>query len=165
MSLVLPGWYRCTIVEIAVDVLIYAWCWSLICLLPWTPVSIVPILTTNVAQSHHTSILCIVVLLQWRRCRARRLKVGALNLSLRSLKSLCCNLHTLLLTRMEDRSLRRRTIMEPLVVSLSSSVLHLSLSFHNFSSVFKSYSPVHHVLKVDKIMGLICIHVIRSIMG
>jgi hypothetical protein len=118
--------------------------WSLLCLLPQTPISIVPSLTTIVAWSHNSRILCIVVPLQWRRCRVRRLKVGMMYLPLRSLESLCCNLHPLLLTRMKDRSLRRRTIMKLrrtimklLVASLGSSALHLPLALHNFSSVFK----------------------------
>jgi hypothetical protein len=113
----------------------------------------------------------------------RILKVGALNLSLRSLKSLSCNLHPLLLTRMEDMPLRR-TIMEPLVASLSSSALHLHFALHDSSSVLKDWSLVHHVLKIDKIMSFQCIgetivqsiekpillllihiHIVRSIMG
>jgi hypothetical protein len=49
MSLILPCQSRCTVVGIAVDVLIYAWGWSVICLLPWTPISIVPTLTTTIA--------------------------------------------------------------------------------------------------------------------
>jgi hypothetical protein len=136
-SLILPYWSSCIIVDIAVDILLCTRGWSLICLLPWTPVSIVLSLTTIVTWSHNTIIWCIVVPLWWRRCRVRRLKVGVLNLSVRSLESLCYNLHPLLLTRMENRSLRRRTITEPFVASLSSSALHLSLSFHNSSSVFK----------------------------
>jgi hypothetical protein len=91
-SLVLPCRSRCTIVGTAVDVLICAWGWSLICRLPWTPISVVPTLTTTVAWSHNTSILFIIVSLWWQRCRARRLEVGALNLSPRSLKSLTCTL-------------------------------------------------------------------------
>jgi hypothetical protein len=136
-SLILPCWSCCTIVSIAVKVLVCAWGWSLICLLPWTPINIVSSLTTTVAQSHNTRILCIIVSLWWRRCIVRRLKVVVLNLSLRSLKSLCYNLHPLLLIQMKNRSLRERTIMKLLVASLSSSVMHLSLSFHNSSSVFK----------------------------
>jgi hypothetical protein len=137
-SLILPCWSYCTIVSITVEVLVCAWSWSLICLLPWTPISIVPILTATVARSHNTIILCIVVSLRWWRCRARRLKVEMLNLMLRSLESPHCSLHPLLLTRMENRSLRERTIMKLLVASLSSSALHLSLSFHNSFSVFKN---------------------------
>jgi hypothetical protein len=108
MSFILPCRSRCSVVGIAVDVLICAWGWSLICLLPWTPISIVPTLTTTIAWSHNTRILCIVVPLRWRRCRARRLEVGALNLLLRSLKSLTYSLHfglSALLTRSENRSL------------------------------------------------------------
>jgi hypothetical protein len=99
-SLVLPCGSRCTGVGIVIDVLICAWGWSLICRLPWTPISVVPTLTTTVARSHNTSILCIIVPLRWRRCRARRLEVGALNLSLRRLKSLTCSLHSWLSTRL-----------------------------------------------------------------
>jgi hypothetical protein len=73
--------------------------------------------------------------------------------------------------------------MEPLA-SVSSSVLHLPFALHDSSSVFKDYSLVHHVLKIDKITGLerisetiiqsiekqvllllVCIHVIRSTTG
>jgi hypothetical protein len=67
-------------------------------------------------------------------------EVGALNLSLGSLKSLTTSLHSGLsdlLTRMEDKTLRGRTIMKSLVVSLSSNALHLCLVLHNSSSVFK----------------------------
>jgi hypothetical protein len=139
-SLVLPCRSRCTVVGIAVDVLICAWGWSLICRLPWTPISVVPTLTTTVARSHNTSILCIIVPLRWRRCRARRLEVGALNLSLRSLKSFTCSLHSwlsTLLPRTEHRALWWWTNTESSVASMWYSVLHLSLSFHNSSSVFK----------------------------
>jgi hypothetical protein len=136
-SLILSCWSCCTVVSITVKVLVYVWGWSLICLLPWTPISIVPSLTTTIARSHNIRILCIIVSLWWQRCRARRLKVGVLNLMLRSLESLRCNLHPLLLTQTEDRPLRRRTITEPLVASLSSSVLHVSLSLHNSSLDFK----------------------------
>jgi hypothetical protein len=67
---------------------ICAWGWCLICRLPWTPISVVPTLTTTETWSHNTSVLYIIVPLRWRRCRSRRLEVGALNLSLRRLKSL-----------------------------------------------------------------------------
>jgi hypothetical protein len=136
--LILPCWSGCTVVSIAVDVLICAWCWSLICLLPRTPISIVPSLTTTVARSHNTRILCITVPLWW--CRARRLKIGALNLSLQSLKSLTCSLHSrlpTLLTWAKIRSLRGRTNTEPYVASLRSSALHFSFVFHDSSSVFQ----------------------------
>jgi hypothetical protein len=133
--LILLCWSSHTV--IAVEVLVCIRSWSLLCLLPRTPISIVPSLTITVALSHNTRILCIVVPLRWRWCSASRLKVGVLNMSLRSLKSLCCNLHPLLLTRMENRSLRGRTITELLVASLSSSALHFPLAFHDFMSVFK----------------------------
>jgi hypothetical protein len=61
-SLILPYWSSCIVVDIAINILICARGWSLICLLPWRPISIVPILTTIVERSHHTSFLCIVVL-------------------------------------------------------------------------------------------------------
>jgi hypothetical protein len=70
----------------------------------------------------------------------RSLEVGVLDLSLGSLKSLTTSLHSGLsdlLSRTKDRSLCGRTIKEPLVVSLSSSALHLPLALHNSSSVFK----------------------------
>jgi hypothetical protein len=140
MRLVLPCWSRCTIVAIAVDILICVWGWSLICLLSWTHVSIVPNLPTTIAWSHNTRILCIVVPLRWRWCRSRSLEVGALNLSLRRLKSFNTNLHSGLsdlLTWTEDRSLRGRTITDTLVASLSSSALHLPHTLHNSSSDFK----------------------------
>jgi hypothetical protein len=57
MSLILSCWSGCTVVSIMVEVLICAWCWSLICLLPETPISIVPSLITTVARSHNTRIL------------------------------------------------------------------------------------------------------------
>jgi hypothetical protein len=139
-SLILPCWSGCTVVSIAVEVLICAWCWSLICLLPGTPISIVPSLTRIVARSHNTRILCITVPLRWWWCRVRRLKIGALNLPLRSLKSLTCSLHSwlpTLLTWAEIRSLRGRTNMEPCVASLRSSALHFSFAFHDSSSVFQ----------------------------
>jgi hypothetical protein len=50
-SLILPCWSGYTVVSIAVEVLICAWCWSLICMLPGTLISIVPSLTTTVAWS------------------------------------------------------------------------------------------------------------------
>jgi hypothetical protein len=78
----------------------------MICLLPWTPVSIVPSLNTTVARFHNTRIMCIIVSLWWRQYGARSLQVGALNLTLRSLESLCHSLHPFLLTKIEDRSLR-----------------------------------------------------------
>jgi hypothetical protein len=137
-SLVLPCWSSCTVGVIMVEVLLVCnQSWSLLSLLPWTPISIVPSLTTTVARSHYSKILCIVVPLQWQQCRARRLKVGALYLTLGSLESLCCNLHLLLLTGMKDRSFRRRTITKLLVASLGSSALHLPLALHNCSSIFK----------------------------
>jgi hypothetical protein len=98
MSLVLPCRSRCIIVGIAVDVLICAWGWHLICRLPWTPISIVPTLTTTETRSHNTSVLCIIVPRRQRQCRSRRLEVGALNLSLRRLKSLAHSLHSWLST-------------------------------------------------------------------
>jgi predicted small integral membrane protein len=74
--------------------------------------------------------------------------------------------------------------MNPHVAPLRSSASHLPFLPHDSPSVFKNYSFVHHVLKTDKIMGLksisetiiqsveklvllllVCIHVIRSIMG
>jgi hypothetical protein len=137
-SLILPCWSSCTIVDIAVEVLLVCIrSWSLLCLLPQTPVSIVPSLTTIVTRSHNSRILCIVVLLWWQQCRARRLKVWVLYQTLRSLESLCCNLHPLLLTRTKDRSLRRRNITKLLVASLGSSVLHFPLALHDSSSVFR----------------------------
>jgi hypothetical protein len=142
--LILPCWSSCVVVRIAVEILVCVWSWSLICLLPWTPIIIVPGLTTTIVRSYNTRILCVVVSLWWRQCRVRRLNVGVLNLTLRSLESLrynlhpCYNLHPLLLTRMEDRSLRRRTITEPLVASWSSSALYLPFALHDSSSVFKN---------------------------
>jgi hypothetical protein len=156
-SLILPCWSGCTVVSIAFEVLICAWCWSLIGLLPWTPVSVVPSLTTAIAWSHNTSILHIVVPLWWWGCRARRLEVVALNLPLWSLKSLTCSLHSrlpTLLTWVEIRSLRGRTNTEPCVAFLRSSALHLPFTLHDYSSVFKDKSLVHHVLEIDKITGL-----------
>jgi hypothetical protein len=118
MSFILPCWSSCTIVGIAVEVLLVCIrSWSMFCLLPRTPISIVPSLTTTVAWSHNTRIMCIVVPLRWWRCRARRLKISMLDLTLQSLKSLRYNLHPLLLTRTENKSLRRKTITELLVVS------------------------------------------------
>jgi hypothetical protein len=122
-SLILPCWSSCTIVGITVEVLVCVRSCSLICLLPWTPISIMPSLTTTIARSHNTRILYSVVSSWWRRCRARRLKVGVLNLTMRSLESLHCNLHPLLVTQMENRSLRERTITKLLVASLRSSGL------------------------------------------
>jgi hypothetical protein len=74
--------------------------------------------------------------------------------------------------------------MNSRVAPLRSSALHLPFSLHDPSSVFKDQSLVHHVLKIDKIMGLksisetviqsvekpgllflISIYVIRSITG
>jgi hypothetical protein len=139
-SLILPCWSGCTVVSIAVEVLICAWCWSLIGPLPWSPVSVVPSLTIAIAWSHNNSILHIIVPLWWRGCRARRLEVVALNLPLWSLKSLTCSLHSqlpTLLTWVEIRSLRGRTNMEPCVASLRSSALHFSFAFHDSCSVFQ----------------------------
>jgi hypothetical protein len=136
--LILPCWSSCVVVRIAVEILVCVWSWSLICLLPWTPIIIVPGLTTTIVRSYNTRIMCVVVSLWWRQCRVRRLNVGVLNLTSRSLKSLRYNLHPLLLTRMEDRSLRRRTITEPLVASWSSSALYLPFALHDSSSVFKN---------------------------
>jgi hypothetical protein len=87
-SLVLSCRSRCIVVGIIVEVLICAWGWCLICQLPWTPISVVPTLTTTETRSHNTNVLCIIVPQRWWRCRLRRLEVGALNLSLRHLKSL-----------------------------------------------------------------------------
>jgi hypothetical protein len=140
MSLILPCWSCCTIVSITIEILICAWSWSLIGLLPWTHVSIVPSLTTAIAWSHNTSILHIVVPLRWWGCRARRQEVVALNLSLQSLKSFTCILHSRLPTLLawaEIRSLRGRTNTKPCVASLRSSALHFSFAFHDSSSVFQ----------------------------
>jgi hypothetical protein len=139
-SLILPCWSGCTVVSITVEVLICAWSWSLICLLPGTPISILPSLTTTVAWSHNTRILCITISLRWRLCRARSLEVWVLNLSLGSLKSLTHSLHSglsNLLTWVEIRSLRGRTNMNPHVAPLRSSALHLPFPLHDFSSIFK----------------------------
>jgi hypothetical protein len=139
-SLILSCWSRCTVVSIAVDIRVCARGWSLISLLSWAPISVVPILTTAIAWSHNTRILCIVVPLRWQRCRARSVEVGALNLSLRSLKSLTHSLHSRLshlLNRAEIRSLRGRTNTEPCAATLRSSMLHLPFSFHDSSSVFQ----------------------------
>jgi hypothetical protein len=139
-SLILPCWSGCTVVSIAIEVLICAWSWSLICLLPGTLISIVPSLTTIVASSHNTRIWCITISLWWWWCRARSLEVGALNLSLGSLKSLIHSLHyglSNLLTSAEIRSLRGRTKTEPRVAPLRSHALHLSFSLHDSSSVLK----------------------------
>jgi hypothetical protein len=139
-SLILSCWSGCTVVSIAVEVLICAWCWSLIYLLPGTPISIVPSLSTTVAQSHNTKILCITISLWWRRCRARGLKIGALTLILWSLESLTNSLHfglSNLLTWAKIRSLQGRTNMNPRVAPLRSSALHLPFSLHDSSSVFK----------------------------
>jgi hypothetical protein len=111
--------------------------WSLLCLLTWTPISIMPSLTTTVARSHNTRILCIVFTLRWLRCGARRLKISMLDLMLWSFKSLLCILHPFLLTRTKNKSLRRKTITELLVVSGGSSVPHLPLALHNYTSVFQ----------------------------
>jgi hypothetical protein len=137
MSLVLPCWSSCTIVGIAVKILVCIRSWSLLFLLPRTPISIVPRLTTTVAWSHNTRILCIAVPLQWRWCKVRRLKISMLDLTSWSLKSLHCNLHPLLLIRTGNKSLRRKTIMELHVFSCGSSALHLPLVLHNSSSIFK----------------------------
>jgi hypothetical protein len=136
-SLVLPCWSSCTTVGIVIEVLVYIQSWSLLCLLPWTPISIMPSYTTIVAQSHNTRILCIVVPLCWRWCRVRRLKISTLDMMLWSLKSLHCNLHPLLPTRTKNMSLRRKTITEHFVVSWGFSALHLPPTLHNSSSVFK----------------------------
>jgi hypothetical protein len=139
-SLILPCWSGCTVVSIAVEVLICAWSWNLICLLPETSISIVPRLTTTVAWSHNTRILCITVSLWWRLCTVRSLEVGALNLSLGSLNSLTHSLHSglsNLLTWAEIRSLRGRINTDPCVAPLRSSVLHLPFLLHDSSSVFK----------------------------
>jgi hypothetical protein len=128
MNLILPCRSGCTIVSITAEVQICAWCWSLICLLPVTPISIVPSLTTTVAWSHNTKILCITISLWWRRCRTRRLKTSVLNLTLQSLESLTHSFHSglsNLLTWVEIRSLRGRTNTNPHVAPLRSSVLHL----------------------------------------
>jgi hypothetical protein len=141
MSLILPCWNGCTVVSIAVEILICAWSWSLIGLLPWTPINVVPNLTTYISWSHNTSILHIVVPLWWRGCNARRLETSVLNLPLRSLKSLSCILHSrlpTLLTWAEIRYLRGRTNTEPCAASLRSSALHLSFAFHYSSSVFQN---------------------------
>jgi hypothetical protein len=140
MSLILPCWSCCTVVSITVEILICAWNWSLIGLLTWTPISIVPSLTTHIARSHDTSILHIVVPLRWWGCRVRRLEVVALNLPLQSLKSLTCSLHSglsNLLTWAEVRSLQRRTSTNPRVATLRSSVLHLPFLLHDSCSFFK----------------------------
>jgi hypothetical protein len=71
----------------------------------WTSISIVPSLTTTVAWFHNTKILCITVPLRWWWCRVRRLKIGALNLSLRSLKSLTYSLHSRLPTLLPRQKL------------------------------------------------------------
>jgi hypothetical protein len=97
-SLVLPCWSRCIVVGTAVDVLICAWGWHLNCRLPWTPISVVPTLTTTETRSHNTSVLCIIAPLRWRRCGTRRLEVRALNLLLKRLKSLARSLHSWLCT-------------------------------------------------------------------
>jgi hypothetical protein len=115
-SLILPCRSDCTIVSTVVEVQICAWCWSLICLLPGTPISIVPNLTTTAARSHNTKIMCITVTLWWLCCGARRLKIGALNLMLQSQKSWTCSLHSqlpTLLTWVEITSMRGRTNTEP----------------------------------------------------
>jgi hypothetical protein len=136
-SLILPCWSSGTIVGIAVEILICVRSWSLLCLLPRAPISIVPILTIIIAWSHNTKILCIVAPLWWRHCRVRSLEIRVLNLSLRSLKSLHCNLHPLLLTGTENMSLSGRTIAELLVASMCSSALHLPLALHDSSSILK----------------------------
>jgi hypothetical protein len=147
----------------------------------------VPSLTTTVARSHNTRILCITVSFRWQICRAISLEVWVLNLSLGSLKSLTHSLHSglsNLLTWAEIGSVRGRTNMDPCVAPLRSSVLHLPFLLHDSSSVFKDYNLVHHILKIHKITGLesisetiiqsiekpillllVCIHVIRSITG
>jgi hypothetical protein len=139
-GLILPCWSGCTVVTIVVEVLICAWSWSPICLLPRAPISIVPSLTTTIAWYHNTRILCILASLWWLLCRARSLEVGALNLLLGSLKSLTHSLHSGLsdlLTWVEIRSLRGRTNTDPHVAPLRSSVLHPPYSLHDSSSVFK----------------------------
>jgi hypothetical protein len=130
----------CTVVSIMVEVQICAWCWSLIHLLPGTPISIVPSLTTTVARSYNTRILCITISLWWRWCRARRLKTSALNLMLWSLESLTHSLHyglSNLLTWVEISSLQGGTNTNPRVAPLRSSALHLPFVLHDSSSVFK----------------------------
>jgi hypothetical protein len=139
-SLILPCRSGCTVASITVEFLICAWSWSLICLLPGTLISIVPSLTTTIARSHNTRILCITVSLWWRLCRARSLEVGALNLSLGSFKSLTYRLHSGLSnlpTWAEIRSLRGRTNTDPCVAPLRSSTLHLPFPLHDSSSIFK----------------------------
>ena len=106
-SLVLPCRSRCIVVGTAIDVLICAWSWHLNGRLPWTPISVMPTLTTTETWSHNTSVLRIIAPLWWRWCGTRRLEVGALNLSLRRLKSLARSLHSWLCTllhRTEYRS-------------------------------------------------------------
>jgi hypothetical protein len=139
-NLILPCRSGCSIVSITVDVRICAWCWSLICLLSRTPISIVLSLTTTVAQSNNTRILCITISLWWRRCRVRRLKTSELNLMLQSLESLTHSLHSglsNLLTWAEIRSLRGRTNTNPHVGPLRSSALHHPFTLNNSSSIFK----------------------------
>jgi hypothetical protein len=140
MSLILPCWSSCPVDSITVEVPIYAWSWSLICLLAQIPISIVPSLTITVPRSHNNRIMCITVSLWWRRCRARSMEVRALNLSLGSLKSLTHSLHSRLsnpLTWVEIGSLRGRTNIDPCVAPLRSSALHLPFPLHDSSSVFK----------------------------
>jgi hypothetical protein len=186
-SLVLPCRSRCIVVGIAVDVLICAWGWCLICQLPWTPISVVPTLTTTETRSHNTSVLCIIVSLLWRWCRSRRLEVGALNLSLRCLKSLACACTlgcplycTGWNTGPHDDEPTRNLVLLPCdpvrCIFLFRSTIPLRFS--------RTKSLVHHVLKIDEVTGfkrigktiirpvekpvlllLVCIHVIRSLIG
>jgi hypothetical protein len=106
-SLVLPCWSSCIVVDTVVDVPICAWGWHLNCRLSWTPISVVPTLTTTETWSHNTCVLRIIAPLRWRWCGTRRQEVGALNLSLWHLKTLARSLHSWLCTllhRMEHRS-------------------------------------------------------------
>jgi hypothetical protein len=68
------------------------------------------------------------------------LEVGALNLSLGSLKSLTNSLHSglsNLLTWADIRSLRGRTNTDPCVAPLRFSALHFPFLHHDATSVFK----------------------------
>jgi hypothetical protein len=81
---------------------------TLVRLLLWTLVSKMPILPIVETGSLCYGILSNIVSMRWRRCRAMRLKISVLNLTLRNLESLRCTLHPwLLLTRTEGRSLGR----------------------------------------------------------
>jgi hypothetical protein len=134
--LILPHWSSCTVDGIAVGSLMHTLNCILVWLPLWTLVGKMFILPTIETGSSCYCILSNIVSLWWWRCRARRLKIITLDLTLRSLESLRCNLHPLLLTRTENRSLRR-TITELLVASLSSSALHFPLAFHDSSLIFK----------------------------